>query len=291
MPPEQSNANGELQVDPHGTVHVPPFALPLSAALSDHSRAFMAAALSRSPRIVIPRAKDFTTEADFKAMADGFRANVDMAFARPLSERLLDAFPVNITAGRLGGVSVEEFTPLDGLDSARVLINLHGGGFFAGATYVSRAESIPIANLSKIRVVSVDYRQGYEHKFPAASEDICAVYKELLKSFAPTQIGICGGSAGGVLTAQGTAWILRFDEHYAAPRGSAGPRPSSVRRRLTSPQRRYSSHARASPARNRPPPASRRAPRSGQNESCRCDRRPGPRVRDRQMSLSERWCS
>jgi len=66
-----------------------------------------------------------------------------------------------------------------------------------------------MANLSKIRVVSVDYRQGYEHKFPAASEDICAVYKELLKSFAPTQIGIYGGSAGGVLTAQGTAWILK----------------------------------------------------------------------------------
>ena len=46
-----------------------------------------------------------------------------------------------------------------------------------------------MANLGKFRVVSVDYRQGYEHKFPAASEDVCAVYEELLKTFAPTQIG------------------------------------------------------------------------------------------------------
>jgi acetyl esterase/lipase len=209
MPPEQRNVNGELQVDADGTVHVPAYALPLSAALSDRSRASMAAALSRTPRMAIPRAEDFTSDADFKTMVDGFRANVDMAFAGPMSERLLDAFAVNIAAGQLGGVPVEEFTPLGGLDGARVLINLHGGAFYAGATYISRTESIPMANLGKFRVVSVDYRQGYEHKFPAASEDVCAVYEELLKTFAPTQIGIYGGSAGGVLTAQATAWILQ----------------------------------------------------------------------------------
>lgn len=209
MPPEQSNTNGEMPVDADGTVHVPAFVLPLSAALSERSRAFMAAALSRTPRMSIPRPEDFATEADFKAMVDAFRANIDMGFARPMAERLLEAFPVNIASGKMGGVPVEEFTPLDGLDGARVLINLHGGAFYSGATYVSRTESIPMAHLGKFRVVSVDYRQGYEHKFPAASEDICAVYEELLKSFAPMQIGIYGGSAGGVLTAQATAWILQ----------------------------------------------------------------------------------
>jgi monoterpene epsilon-lactone hydrolase len=209
MPPEQKNTNSELQVDADGTIHVPAYALPPSAALSDRSRASMAAALSRTPRMTIPRAADFTTEADFKVMVDGFRANVDTAFARPMSERLLGAFPVNISVGKIGGVPIEEFTPLDGLDATRVLINLHGGAFYSGATYVSRIESIPMANLGKFRVVSVDYRQGYEHKFPAASEDVCAVYEELLESFAPTQIGIYGGSAGGVLTAQATAWILQ----------------------------------------------------------------------------------
>jgi len=209
MPSEQGNASSELQVDADGTVQVPAHTLPLSAALSDRSRASLAAALSFTPRMGMPRAEDFTTETDFKVVVDGFRANVDMVFGRPMSEQLLDAFPVNISAGRMGGVPVEEFIPLGGPDSAGVLINLHGGAFYAGATYVSRIESIPMANLGKFRVVSIDYRQGYEHKFPAASEDICAVYDELLKSFAPTQIGIYGGSAGGVLTAQATAWILQ----------------------------------------------------------------------------------
>jgi acetyl esterase/lipase len=69
-------------------------------------------------------------------------------------------------------------------------------------------ESIPLAHLGRFRIVSPDYRQGYEHKFPAASEDVCAVYEALLEDYAPSQIGIYGGSAGGILTAQATAWIL-----------------------------------------------------------------------------------
>jgi acetyl esterase/lipase len=69
-------------------------------------------------------------------------------------------------------------------------------------------ESIPVAHMGKFRVISVDYRQGYEHKFPAASEDVASVYSELLKDYSPSQIGIFGGSAGGMLAGQATAWIL-----------------------------------------------------------------------------------
>jgi epsilon-lactone hydrolase len=57
-------------------------------------------------------------------------------------------------------------------------------------------------------VISVDYRQGYEHKFPAASEDVISVYSALLQEFPPERIGIYGGSAGGMLTLQVTALIL-----------------------------------------------------------------------------------
>jgi acetyl esterase/lipase len=36
--------------------------------------------------------------------------------------------------------------------------------------------------VARIKVVSVDYRQAPEAKFPAASEDAVAVYRELLKT-------------------------------------------------------------------------------------------------------------
>ncbi len=204
-----------IQVDADGTVHVPAHKLPLSAALSEQSRAYMAAALSRAPRTAIPGPYEFATEAEFKVMVDGFREAMDNGHGKAMSDRLLEQFPVTIKQSTIGGVPVEEFTPLDAIDEDRVLINLHGGAFYAGAIYIGRVESIPIANLGKFRVISVDYRQGYEHKFPAASEDVAAVYVELLKDYAPGQIGIYGGSAGGVLAAQATAWIL--DKGMPAP--------------------------------------------------------------------------
>lgn len=209
MASNEAREGGRLHVDADGTVHVPAFQLPLSAALSDRARQGLAMALSRTQQVTIPRAREFASEADFKTAVDAFRAGVDLAFARPGADRLLEAFPVNVAPGRIGGVPVEEFFPLDGLDDKRVLINLHGGAFYSGATYVARMESIPIAHLGKFRVVSVDYRQGYEHKFPAASEDVAAVYAELLKTYPANRIGIYGGSAGGALTAQATAWILQ----------------------------------------------------------------------------------
>ena len=208
-----------LEVKEDGTVQVPQFELPLSAALSNEARALMAMALRNALRMTIPSAADFNSEAEFKPVVDAFRKSLDEGLAGPQSQRLLARFPVQIAPGRLGGVPVETFTPLEGVDEERVLINLHGGAFYAGAIYVARMESIPMAHKGRFRVVSVDYRQGYEHKFPAASEDVAAVYAALLKDYSPGQIGIFGGSAGGILTAQATAWIL---EKGMPPPGGIG---------------------------------------------------------------------
>jgi acetyl esterase/lipase len=198
----------ELQVDPAGTIHVPAFRLPPSAALSDYARASTAGQLNRRPRISIPTAEACASEEEFKTLVDAFRKDVDAIYSDALVGGMRESMPLQITPRTVGGVSAEEFTPLDGLDSDRVLINLHGGAFCTGAIHLSRVESIPLAHLGKFRVVSPDYRQGYEHKFPAASEDVCAVYKALLEEYAPSQIGIYGGSAGGILASQATAWIL-----------------------------------------------------------------------------------
>ena len=208
MTSKQKDEGGQLEVAYDGTVRVPAFFLPLSAALSRESKSLLAASLSSPRRLKLPTAAEFKTEAQFATAIDSFRRALDEGFARPAAENLLANFPVRITPGRMAGVPIEEFTPLVAADEQRVLINLHGGAFFAGATHVARVESIPMAYKGGFRVISVDYRQGYEHKFPAASEDVAAVYAELLRDYSPSQIGIYGGSAGGMLASQATAWIL-----------------------------------------------------------------------------------
>lgn len=206
--------SGPYEVDEDGTVRVGAFDLPISPALSHQSRA-MQLAMRRSTR---PNLKDCNNEVEFKAAVDAFRKTSD-DMARSAAERLLTMFPVNIEPGEIGGVPIETFTPHSDLDEERILINLHGGGFYAGAIYNARMESIPMAHKASVRVISVDYRQGYEYRFPAASEDVASVYTALLKEYAPRQIGIYGGSAGGILAAQATAWII---EHGHPVPGAIG---------------------------------------------------------------------
>ena len=114
----------------------------------------------------------------------------------------LAVYPVHIESRSIAGVPVRDITPMDAspLHPDCVLINVHGGGFNSDSG--SFTESIPIANLTHIRVVSVLYRLAPEHPFPAAVDDTIAVYRELLKSYKPSHIGLYGTSAGAILTAE-----------------------------------------------------------------------------------------
>jgi epsilon-lactone hydrolase len=138
------------------------------------------------------------------------RKVVDDVYIRPLLQNLRHVFSVDIKPEIIGGVQTDIVTPTGGISTAnknRVLINLHGGGFTVGARYIGQVESVPIASIGAIKVVTVDYRMAPEAHFPAASEDVAKVYAELLKSYRPENIGIYGCSAGAVLTAQSTAWL------------------------------------------------------------------------------------
>lgn len=125
---------------------------------------------------------------------------------------LKSQYAVDIEAKTIGGVVTEIYTPAEGISAKnkkRVLINLHGGSFMYGSRTNSHYASIPIAAGGKIKVISVDYRMAPEHRFPAATEDVLAVYKVLLKDYKPENIGIYGCSAGGLLAAQSIARFQR----------------------------------------------------------------------------------
>jgi monoterpene epsilon-lactone hydrolase len=138
-----------------------------------------------------PQAKDL---AAVRAGADQWRKK-DSAEARKL-------YPVNIEETNISGVRTDIITPLTTPEANknRVLINLHGGGFILDSG--SLIEGIPIAYLTKTKVVSVYYRLAPENPFPAAVDDVVAVYKELLKTYQPRSIGIFGTSAGAILTGE-----------------------------------------------------------------------------------------
>jgi len=100
-----------------------------------------------------------------------------------------------------GGVAAE-WSTVDGADSARTLLYLHGGGYTIGSVRTHRHLVAAISRASGMRVLSLDYRLGPEAPFPAAVEDACTGYRFLLEQGLPaSRIAIAGDSAGGGLTA------------------------------------------------------------------------------------------
>lgn len=134
------------------------------------------------------------------------------AAGSPESQKLIDRareiYPVNIEEQVIGGVKTKIVTPRTAVpaNSKRVLLCIHGGGFVTDSG--SFLESIPIASLTGTKVVAVDYRLAPKFRFPAQIDDVVAVYRELLKTYKPRNIGMYGTSAGAILTAE-TAVRLR----------------------------------------------------------------------------------
>jgi monoterpene epsilon-lactone hydrolase len=131
-------------------------------------------------------------------------------WATEMGAETLKLYPANTKTDTIAGVPVRVITPLKIVseNASKVLINLHGGGFRFDAGSLS--ESVPIANLSGIKVVSVLYRLLPNNKFPAAIDDAVAVYEELIKTYRPEKVGIYGTSAGAALTAQVAAQLRKL---------------------------------------------------------------------------------
>lgn len=132
---------------------------------------------------------------------------------------LAERYRVRVEAATIAGVPVRIVYPrgVTVLGKGRVLVNLHGGGFQIDSG--SLTETIPIAAISGVPVVSVLYRLAPEHPFPAAVDDALAVYGSLLKGRKAAQIAVYGTSAGAVLGAQLVARLIRLRQPVPAALG------------------------------------------------------------------------
>ena len=106
--------------------------------------------------------------------------------------------------GPAGALPVRIYTPKDGTGPWPVVVYYHGGGWVIANKEVYDGGARAISKLANAVVVSVDYRQGPEHKFPAAHDDAIATYKWALANAAsikgdPKKVALAGESAGGGL--------------------------------------------------------------------------------------------
>lgn len=201
-----TSLSAPLPLTPTGAVSIPAMEVPPSDLMSAQGNA------SRVEHIMTKRSfKGKPTEVLYRGVF------------RPGLERMKAAFPdVVIRKDMIAGVSVLIYEPRAGVAKDKqdeVLINVHGGGFQACFAECGGMESIPIAALTGLKIISIDYREGPGAHYPMATEDVVSVYREVLKRYSPRRIGLFGCSAGGILTAQSLAWFARHDLPMPAAAG------------------------------------------------------------------------
>lgn len=102
-------------------------------------------------------------------------------------------------------IPVRIYTP-SGSGPFPVVVYYHGGGWVIANLDTYDASPRAMANLANAVVVSSHYRQGSEHKFPAAHQDAFAAYRWTLQNARSlkgdsSRVAVMGESAGGNLAA------------------------------------------------------------------------------------------
>ena len=149
-------------------------------------------------------------------------STMDVPDTRAFYEQLGQQFPlpdgVTVEATDAGGVKAEWVRAPECRNDA-VLLYVHGGGYVIGSPASHRHQVAALSQAAGIAALSLDYRLGPEHPFPAAVDDAVSAYQSLLAAgIAPQRIVVAGDSAGGGLT---VATLLALRER-GLPQAAAG---------------------------------------------------------------------
>jgi monoterpene epsilon-lactone hydrolase len=164
------------------------------------------------------------TDKEMRMLAKFYRFSVDYSIEAQVK---LHPLPEDVRIEEIdaGGVPAEwQIVPK--VDDKKVILYFHGGGMVLMSPKTHRALTIKIAQLTKMGVLSVDYRLAPEHSFPASLEDCVAAYKWLLsQGFKPKNIVIAGDSAGGNLVL--STLIKLRDDGIDLPIGAVALSPAT----------------------------------------------------------------
>ena len=176
-----------MVVDSDGTLHFGPRTVPLPAFASPEAR-------QAYVRQMLQRARGSAARGGLASVRTG------EATAAPApgesKETALKIYPVVEENSKIGDVGVTVYSPkaIPSKNRNKVLME-----------FEMDAEAIAVASLGQLKVIKVNYRGGGP-SIPG-NEDIVAVYRELLKTYQPKNIGMFGASGGCTLAQTTILWL------------------------------------------------------------------------------------
>lgn len=169
--------------------------LPAPGFLSDAARAGLDMPIVRTPSPALDDVAGWTALVE---RSDAMIAQMLGGMTLPMASELrqVDGVPTYVVTPE--GASTAEDSP--------VYLSIHGGALIMGGGDLTRVMTEISALNAPIVHWAPDYRMPPAHPYPAALDDVVAVYKALLDVRDPSRIVVGGGSAGGNLAA---ALLLR----------------------------------------------------------------------------------
>jgi epsilon-lactone hydrolase len=147
--------------------------------------------------------KEQQSQLDAILRQGGLDTSADVPTLRAAFSELMAQVPVAPDVQQnpveIGGVAGLEVT-IQGNEADNVILYFHGGVYVIG----DAAATVPLVGdlvrRTGTKAITLEYRLGPEHPYPAAVEDARAAYVGLLaQGIAPAQIALAGESAGGGL--------------------------------------------------------------------------------------------
>lgn len=128
-----------------------------------------------------------------------------------LAHQAIERLGVTYKVEEIAGVRCYVVTPkeIKKRFADRVFVHAHGGAFIFGGGDSAMREAIWVAHGLGVEVISVDYRRPPTHPFPAAIDDVVAVWQQVTKDRSASQTPLFGTSAGGNIT---LATVLKLKE-------------------------------------------------------------------------------
>ncbi len=94
--------------------------------------------------------------------------------------------------------------------SPRILLHMHGGGYFAGNAALMADLPAKISALTQLPVLTVEYNLAPEHPWPSGLNQVVAVYEALLaQGYKAENIGLSGESAGSGMALSAVQVMMR----------------------------------------------------------------------------------
>lgn len=134
----------------------------------------------------------------------------------PRQQQLARSLGVRVEEKRLGGVPVLWITPARLADSRKLIVYTHGGAYTMLSARSTLGGASLLADATGLPVVSIDYTNPPEARWPEVTDQVIAVLQALQEQgHVMGEIALAGDSAGGALVA-GATLKLR-DRHLPLP--------------------------------------------------------------------------